>query len=153
MIIIYAPADGAEESYDVGPGRLRASEIQVIERTADARWEDLKKAIGDGDLHAMRAAVWALKKRTQPSLRFGDFDPFEGELRSRLDETETRGYAQAILDKLREEPEELAAAFDDLRDAAFDREAADAVIADVTAPKDPGPAPEPEPSPASPTGS
>jgi hypothetical protein len=140
VIIIYAPQDGAEQTFDVGPGRLRASEIQVIERTAGARWDDIKQAMGEGDLNAMRTVVWALLRREQPALRFAEFDPFEGELRSRLDEREGRAYAERLHDKYRDNPEDLAAAFNELRDVVFDREALEVAIADVTAPKDSAPA-------------
>lgn len=137
MIIIYEPQDGAERAFDVGPGRLRASEIQVIERTADARWDDIKESMGEGDLNAMRVTVWALLQREQPALRFAEFDPFEGELRSRLDAREARLYAERLHEKYREEPENLAAAFAELRDVVFDRDALEVAIADVTAPKAP----------------
>jgi len=144
VIIIYTPEGSEEQTFDVGRGKLRASEIQIIERTADARWGDIKEAAAEGDIHSMRVIVWAIRKRTEPALRFGDFDPFEGELRSRLDAAEVQSYAEYLLGKYGEDPDELAEAFNELRDVAFDREAADAAIADVTAPKDPAPAPEPE---------
>ncbi|MET9088147.1 hypothetical protein ABZX77_40760 [Streptomyces sp. NPDC004237] len=157
MIIFYEPADGIHERFEVGKGRLRASEIQIIERTADARWDDIKGQIREGDLGAMRVVVWALKKRSQPALRFAEFDPYEGELRSRFDEREVRGFAEAFVEKFSDDPDQLAEAFDELRESAADAEVADKVIAEVTAPKDPAPAPEPPgelaemPSEASPT--
>ncbi|MFE1926536.1 hypothetical protein ACFW91_28745 [Streptomyces asoensis] len=158
MIIVYAPADGEEQHFDAGPGKLRASEIQIIERTADARWAELKEAMRVGEINAMRTVAYVLKKRAEPSLRFAQFDPFEGELKVRLDKQETHDYAEYLFEKYAG-TEDLADAFDELRDAAFDREWAEAAIADVTAPKDPAPAepmPEPEPVPEmapSPTGS
>ncbi|MGW7239739.1 hypothetical protein [Streptomyces sp. NPDC054804] len=157
MIIFYEPADGTPQRFEAGHGRLRASEIQVIERTAGEPWAKIKEQISDGNLNAMRVVVWALLKRSQPALKFGEFDPFEGELRSRLDEREVRGFAEAFVAKFADEPEELAEAFDELRESAADAEVADRVIADVTAPKAPAPEPEPlgEPEPmtaeASPT--
>ncbi|MFK4100812.1 hypothetical protein ACI2L1_12195 [Streptomyces sp. NPDC019531] len=144
MIIIYEPEGSEPQPFDAGRGKLRASEIQIIERTADARWPDIKEAAAEGSIHAMRVIVWAIRKRSEPTLRFADFDPFEGELRSRLDAREVRAYAEDILKEYGENPDDLAAAFDELRDAAYDREDTDAAIADVTAPKDPAPAPEPE---------
>ena len=147
MIITYAPKDGEEQHFDAGPGQLRASEIQIIERTAPGKWADIKKAVGYGEINALRVVAWAIKKRAEPSLRYTDFDPFEGELRSRLDAEEVKAYAQDIFEKYREDPDDLAEAFDELRDVAFDRAGADAAIADVTAPKDPAPAAEPEPEP------
>lgn len=147
MIIIYAPEGGEEQTFDVGRGKLRASEIQIIERTADARWGDIKEAAAEGNIHSMRVIVWAIRKRTEPALHFRDFDPFEGELRARLDADEVRSYAVYLLGKYGEDPDELAEAFDELRDVAYKREDAETAIADVTAPKDPAPAPEPTPEP------
>lgn len=146
MIIKYTPEDG--DPQELNAGRLRASEIQVIERTAGARWIEIKEAMSEGDINALRTVAWAIKKRTEPALRFSDFDPWEGELRASLDARETRAYAEGIFSKFADKPEDLAEAFDELRDAAADREACEQAIADVTAPKDPAPAEDPQ-SPAS----
>jgi hypothetical protein len=143
VIIVYEPEGCEQQHFDAGRGKLRASEIQIIERTADARWADIKEGVKAGDIHALRVVVWAIRKRTEPALRFGDFDPFEGELRSRLDAREVKAYAEALFEQYRENPDDLAEAFDELRDVAFDREDVETAIADVTAPKDPPPAPEP----------
>jgi hypothetical protein len=143
LIIIHTPDGGTEERLDAG--RLRASEIQVVERTADRTWADIKQGIGDGDISALRVVGWVIKKRAEPALRFGDFDPWEGEIRSRLDAREVRIYAERIFEKYRADPQ-LADAFDELRDSAADLEACEQIIADVSAPKDPAP-PEPAPEP------
>jgi hypothetical protein len=152
LIIEYTPEGGEPQRFDAG--RLRASEIQIIERTADEHWADIKKAMSAGDVNAMRTVAWAIKKRTEPTLRFAAFDPWDDELRVLLDAREVRAYADAFIEKYGAEPEQLADAFDELRDSAADREACEQIIADVTAPKDPAP-PEPEPlleeSPASPS--
>lgn len=140
MIITYAP-EGAEPQH-LDAGKMRASEIQIIERTADGRWDEIREAMSNGEINALRTVAWVVKKRTEPALRFGDFDPWEGELRVRLDAREVRAYATRIFEKYRTNPEDLAEAFDELRDSAFDRADADKAIADVTAPKDPAPAEE-----------
>jgi hypothetical protein len=147
LIIKYTPADGEAQTFDVG--RLRASEIQIVERTADRSWAALKDAMGDGDVNAMRVAAWVVMKRTEPSLRFGDFDPWEDEMRAFLDARETRAFAQKLYAKYGADPQELAEAFDELRDATADIEGCEQAIADVTAPKDPAPD-EPEPQAESP---
>lgn len=152
MIIEYTPDGGEPQHFDAG--RLRTSEIQVVERTADRRWGDIKEAMFEGDVGAMRVAAWVIRKRGEPSLRFGDFDPFEDELRVRLDVREVRAFAEELLAKYRDNPDDLAEAFNELRDSAYDREACEQAIADVTAPKDPAspePEPQPEESPASPS--
>ncbi|WP_371670029.1 hypothetical protein OG985_21750 [Streptomyces sp. NBC_00289] len=147
MIIIYSPEGAEPENLDAG--RMRASEIQLIERTADSRWDAIQEAMSEGDVNALRTVGWAVKRRTHAALRYADFDPFEDELKVRLDAREVRAYVQRILAKYGSEPDDLASAFDELRDSAFDRADADTAIADATAPKDPEP--ETELSPASPT--
>lgn len=152
MIIEYTPEGGEPQFYDAG--RMRASEIQIIERTADGRWDEIKDAMGEGDVNAMRVAAWVVKKRTEPTLRFADFDPFEDEMRVRLDAKESRAYAEKLFAKY-SGTDDLAEAFEELRGASFDSEACEKAIADVTAPKSPAapePEPQPEKSPASPSG-
>lgn len=156
MIIEYTPEGGESQRLDAG--RLRASEIQIIERTADGNWADIKQAVSAGDINAMRTVAWAVKKRTEPALRFAAFDPWDDELRVLLDAREVRAYADAFIEKYSDNPKQLADAFDELRESAADREACEQIIADVSAPKDPAPpapAPEaehlPQESPASPS--
>lgn len=148
MIIEYTPEGAEQQRFDAG--RLRASEIQIIERTADGRWGEIREAMSEGDINAMRTVAFVIKKRNEPSLRFGDFDPFEDELRVRLDARETCAYAQRIFEKYRADPDDLAEAFGELRVATADLEACEQAIAAVTAPKDPAP-PQDEASPVSPT--
>ena len=157
MIIEYTPEGGESQRLDAG--RLRASEIQIIERSADGNWPDIKKALSAGDINAMRTVAYAIKRRSEPALRLAAFDPWDDELRVLLDAREVRAYADAFVEKYSDEPDKLADAFDELRESAADLEACEQAIADVTAPKDPAPpepAPEPEPlpeeSPASPSG-
>lgn len=148
MIIEYTPEGADRQRFDAG--RLRASEIQIIERTADGRWGEIKEAMSEGDLNAMRTIAYVIRKRSEPGLRIGDFDPFEDELRVRLDARETRAYAERIFAKFADDPDELAEAWDELRDATVDPEACEQAIADVTAPKAPEPG-EGSESPASPS--
>ncbi|MFE9432151.1 hypothetical protein [Streptomyces sp. NPDC006640] len=148
MIIEYTPEGGETQYLDAS--RLRASEISAIERNADGRWADIKTAASAGDIGAMRVIGFTVKQRTEPALRLKDFDPFEDELRARLDARETRHWAERLFDKYGSDPGDLADAWDELRASASDPEACEQAIADVTAPKDPEPEPSSE-SPASPS--
>ena len=147
MIIHFLPQDGEPQRYDAG--RLRASEIQKVESTAGANWRDVKEAMRNGDINALRTVAYVVRKRGEPTLKFGEFDPFEDELRVKLDDREVRHYAEGFVEKYGDSPEDLADAFDELREAADNPEVAEQAIADVTAPKDPAPAQVPEESPAS----
>ncbi|MER5892276.1 hypothetical protein [Streptomyces sp. NPDC001876] len=131
MIIIYTPEGGEPERLDAG--RLRTSEIQIAERTADRPWDRLKEGLRNGDATSVRTVAWVLKKRAEPALRFGQFDPYEDELEVRLDNREVRRFAEALMKEYGDSPENLAGAWEELRGAADDPEVADAAIAEQTA--------------------
>ncbi len=152
MIIVYTP-EGSETREVLDAGRLRASEVQIIERTADMRWAAIKQGLRVGDVTAVRTVGWALKKRAEPTLRLVDFDPFEDEVIVHLDQREIADYAAELFNQLRDKPEELVEAWDELREAAYDKEACELAIKDAQAPKDPAPAPEPETTDGLPTAS
>lgn len=130
MIIVYTPEGGESERLDAG--RLRASEIQIAERTADRPWDLLKAGLLDGDVTSLRTLAWVIKKRAEPSLRFAAFDPFEDELKVRLDARETHRYAAEMFERYGAEPAELAGAWAELREAADDLAVADAAIKEQT---------------------
>lgn len=131
MIIIYTPEAGVEQQLDAG--RLRTSEIQIAERTADMVWADIRKGLKDGDVTAIRVVAWVLLKRGNPSLRYGEFDPFEDELDVKLDRREVEAYAEFLAKEFRGK-DELDAAMAELQDAALDQEHAAKAIAEAVAP-------------------
>lgn len=83
MIIVYRPEDGEEQHFDVRA--VRTSEAQIVERTTDMKWIDIKRGVRDDDPTAMRGIVWVLLKRETPTLRWSDFDPLIDELAMRFD--------------------------------------------------------------------
>ncbi|MGW9371197.1 hypothetical protein ACWGVR_14440 [Streptomyces xanthophaeus] len=95
MIILYQPEGGDERQFDVRS--VRTSEAQIVERTTDMKWSDIKIGIRDDDPIAMRGVAWVLLKREQPSLRWSEFDPLIDELRVRFDDREVRTYVGNIL--------------------------------------------------------
>ncbi|MER7814085.1 hypothetical protein [Streptomyces sp. NPDC096153] len=98
MIIVYAPQFGEPEHFDART--LRVSESSIAQRTIDRPWDDIEQGVRDEDLECLRVVAWLIKKRAQPTLRFGDFDPLIGELYMRLDNTEVANWiegAQAII--------------------------------------------------------
>ncbi|MEU0001492.1 hypothetical protein ABZ069_31700 [Streptomyces microflavus] len=130
MIIVYTPEGGEPERLDVG--RLRASEIQIAESNSDRPWDQLKGGLVDGDVTAMRVLAWVIKKRSNPTLRLSAFDPFEDELKVRLDARETHRYAGEMFARYGHDPKELAGAWDELREAAEDPAIAEAAIKEQT---------------------
>lgn len=169
MIVVYTPPFGAEpEHYDASS--LRVSEASIVQRTVDMKWGEILKGLEQDDLDAMRGIVWVLKKRTQPSLRFGDFDPGVGEMTTVMDDREVDAYidnafraaetdpdlsAQDIADVLASRLPDISANPDRTRARIAERASAPKALpegqppAPETATEDPSPSPtsnSPEPS-------
>lgn len=107
MIILYRPEDGEARRFDVRT--VRTSEAQIVERTTDMKWGDIKRGVRDDDPTAMRGVVWVLLKRETPTLRWSDFDPLIDELTSKFDARELAAVAADIV-RLPEEQQERAIA-------------------------------------------
>ena len=136
MIIVYSPEDGETERYDTR--KLLTSEASIAARTVGMKWPEVQAALNEDDPEAMRAVAWVMRKRQQPTLRFGEFDPAVDELAVRWDHRE-------ITDKLTEAsridaPEDERAMFHRvlIRNAA-DPAAAEALIEEYAngGPKEP----------------
>ncbi|MFJ2733682.1 hypothetical protein [Streptomyces sp. NPDC087317] len=110
MIVVYSPEGGEPEHYDASS--LRVSEAAIVQRTVDMKWQEIKEGLESDDLDAMRGIVWVIKKRSQPSLRFGEFDPGVDEMVSRMDRREVEAYVDtafsATLDDSELTPETVA---------------------------------------------
>lgn len=146
MIIVYTPRGGTPEKYDA---RLKVSETVRAAQTVDRTWPDIKGSLND-NAESMRVVAWVVKKRDQPDLRFGDFDPFEDELIVRLDKDEVTRWAEATagfawLEK-DATPESVAASMRIIPPVADDREHAERVIERLAAER-----PKDRPSPDEPT--
>ncbi|GGY81105.1 hypothetical protein CP967_08665 [Streptomyces nitrosporeus] len=93
MIISYTPAGGDPERYDART--LRTSEASIVARTIDKTWPQVREGLAEDDLDAMRAVVWVLRKRQDPTLRYGDFDPGVDELTTLYDKDEIEDWVDA----------------------------------------------------------
>lgn len=129
MIILYRPEGGEERHFDVKS--VRTSEAQIVERTTDMKWGEIKRGVRDDDPTAMRGIVWVLLKRETPTLRWSDFDPLIDELVSRFDGREVALYAEDVV-KLPEDKREHAIA--ELKFYAADPGAVDVALEDAVAP-------------------
>ncbi|MFF5445495.1 hypothetical protein [Streptomyces sp. NPDC012888] len=130
MIILYRPEDGGDEQqYDMRT--VRTSEAQIIERTTDMQWGQIKLGVRDDNPTALRGVVWVLMKRGNPSLRWGDFDPPVDSLTSRFDEREVALYAADIV-KLPEEQRPQAVA--ELRVYAANPDSVDIALKEASEP-------------------
>jgi hypothetical protein len=139
LIIVYTPAGGEPEHYDARS--LKVSEVSIVSRTIDMKWPEIKEGLSNEDLDAMRGIVWVIKKRSQPSLRFGEFDPGVDDMVTRLDRPEVVAYVTEAVAIASKDPdvtgEQIAHALRNLPDAALDREHAEATIKELAEdPKD-----------------
>ncbi|NUL09065.1 hypothetical protein [Streptomyces lunaelactis] len=162
MFIVYTPAGGEPEHYDARS--LLVSEVSIVSRTIDMKWPQIKEGLAEDDLDAMRGVAWVLKKRSNPSLRWADWDPGVEEMVTRLDKTEVETYVAGAVAIARQDPEvtgaQIVEALKDLPPVAMDPAHAEAVIKEMAAdPKDepalevqaeqtPSDPSEPSPSPA-----
>jgi hypothetical protein len=103
LIIVYTPAGGEPEHYDAST--LKVSEASIVQRTVDMKWAEVTAGLEADDLDAMRGIVWVLKKRTNPSLRWNDFDPGVTEMTGRLSRTEVKAYIDNAFEMVGTEPE------------------------------------------------
>ncbi|WP_143568802.1 hypothetical protein [Streptomyces amritsarensis] len=93
---MYRPDDdGEEQHFDMRS--VRTSEAQIVERTTDMKWGEIKLGVRDDEPTALRGIVWVLMKRGQPSLRWSEFDPPVDSLTSRFDAREVASYAAEIV--------------------------------------------------------
>jgi hypothetical protein len=142
VIIIHTPEGGDPEQYDARS--LKVSEASIVQRTVGMKWAEVLEGLRDEDLDAMRGVVWVLMKRSNPSLRFGDFDPGVTEMVTRMDRREVADYIQSAFRLVGSEPEmtreSVAHALREMPSAAADPEHAEKLIAEMA--KDPKDQPE-----------
>ncbi|MFI6103158.1 hypothetical protein [Streptomyces sp. NPDC051310] len=149
MIVIYTPQGGEPEHYDART--LLVSEASIVSRTIDKKWGEIKTGLEQEDLDAMRGVVWVLKKRTQPALRWGEFDPGVEDMVARMDDKEIRAWLEGALTIRAQEPEitdeEFAAVAERMVQQAADPDRAREVLAELIEEakgKEAGPAPQQE---------
>jgi hypothetical protein len=90
---VYTPEGGEPQHYDAST--LKVSEASILQRTVDMKWQEILRGLEEDDLDAMRGIVWVIRKRGEPSLRFGDVDPGVTELTSRMSDKEIARYIEA----------------------------------------------------------
>lgn len=148
MIIVYTPADGEPQHFDARS--LRVSEVSIVSRTIDQTWREVEAGLVQEDLDAMRGVAWVIQKRSNPSLRFGDFDPRVDEMVTRYSKTEVDTYVTNAVALAREEgadDDTVLRALAKFPAATLDEEYARATIERIVrAPKDGADLALPDPS-------
>ncbi|MGW6566439.1 hypothetical protein [Streptomyces sp. NPDC054975] len=156
MIIVYTPSDGEPEEFDAKT--LKVSEVGIVARTIDQPLsrQRIHTGLSEEDLAVMRGIVWVIKKRSQPSLKFGDFDPGYEEMATRLDRDEVKRWAEATAEVAWQQPdatpETVRAALRLVHVTALDREHAEELIERLAAGPKEDPEAEPNIMPSAPSG-
>lgn len=133
MIIVYTPEGGEPQHYDARS--LRTSEASIVQRTTGMKWGEVEQGLDSDDPEAMRAIVWVLRKREEPSLRYGDFDPMIGEMTTRMDRREVTEYVENAFRVVDTDPDvtrdQVAAIVQRIIKVAADPEHAEQLIAEM----------------------
>lgn len=122
MIIVYAPEGGETHRWDLKTVRILATEAEAVERVTDLEWEAARAKVVKGSMLALRAVAWVLMKRTDTTLRYGQFAPAASELSYEYDADERAAIRVAIeedTDLSDEERASILASLDET-DAALD---------------------------------
>jgi hypothetical protein len=131
MIITYSQPDGTVE--EVSTEDLSAIESAAIEDAMDGTsWRTVEDRLRGQDPTAMRAVLWAARKRTDPTLRFSDFDVpgWRRRLKARLERPEIDDVFDNIVTEALAANEDAAldAMVPHLRKLAHDRADIDAAL-------------------------
>lgn len=97
MIVSYRHEDGTVDEFSTDD--LSAIESSVIESATGMDWDDVDTALRQQAPTAMRAVLWAFRKRQQPTLRFSDFDlpGWKRRTKARLEYAEILDMVEALL--------------------------------------------------------
>lgn len=74
MILVYHPADGEEQSWDLDTARVTMAEAKAAERVGGFRWAEVWQELKDRNLGAVQATLWVLLKRDDAALEFTDLE-------------------------------------------------------------------------------
>jgi hypothetical protein len=151
MILRYTPLDGAPRTWDLSTVRFLTSEAETVERTTALEWSQIihrSTLVVRKSPTALRALLWVLLKRDQPTLRYSAVDPAVGEVEVKLgadDAAELRAEAEQRLTEGKGTEEEFEEAMRDLDDLTDPDALATGQAALVDGPKaEPPPAHEAE---------
>jgi hypothetical protein len=75
MQLTYTPEDGDPQVFDFHVERLMSFEAEALEEAGGGQWETVHEwanKFDRGSMRAIRAALWIMLRRQQPTLRFSD---------------------------------------------------------------------------------
>lgn len=88
MKLIYTPEGGERQEWVYKPGKLRASDAELLERRTGMSWGDFNQTLARGSMLARRALLWHFLRQTHATLRFEDVDFALDELSLEFDRQE-----------------------------------------------------------------
>lgn len=134
MIVSYKHADGSVE--EVSTDDLSAIESAAIESATGLEWDDVERALKSQSPTAMRAVLWAFRKRQEPTLRFSAFDVagWKRRLKARLEREELLDLVEGLRKEKDPSDEEFEEFLGYMRTLAHDPADVDWAVAE-TAPK------------------
>jgi hypothetical protein len=124
MKLVYTPDGEAPQEWKYKPGRIRASDAELLERRTGMSWGDFNQQLARGSVLARRALLWYFLRQTHATLRFEDVDFALDELTLEFDRDEWAHIRRQV-----EETKLPAGTPDEMREtllAELDREAAGA---------------------------
>lgn len=137
MIVSYTPEDGEQAGQELhyDASRLRCGEVEAVEGATALQWVEISQALRNQSPRAMRAVVWALRKRAEPTLRYSHFDPMAAELKALFSTVEIPDFWAMVQRSMN--AAEQAQVEQEIVAFAVDPAAARAVLAELKDPKAP----------------
>jgi hypothetical protein len=102
MRLIWAPPDGELREWEFDPDSLLTSDAEAVEALGGTVWEDFDefdRLFRRGNRRALRAALWVLRRKTEPGLRFETIEVRADEVKYNLiGDTEKQVVRQRLID-------------------------------------------------------
>lgn len=74
MILVYTPESGDEKRWDLAEVKVTFAEAKAAEKAGGFSWRELDTELNEGNVSALQAALWVLRKREETTLRFADLE-------------------------------------------------------------------------------
>lgn len=97
MILTFTPDEGEKQEWRFRGDKLMTTEAEAVEKVTGMSYAEFGERLLQGNPTARRAVVWVLRKRTEPTLRFGEVDFPMGALQLDFEDEEKAEMREAIL--------------------------------------------------------
>jgi hypothetical protein len=97
VILVYAPEGSDEQRWDLAETKVTFAEAKAAEKAGGIAWVKLEEELTNGNVAALQAALWVLRKRTEPALRFADLEDLPiGSVRTEYSDDEKAFFRAAV---------------------------------------------------------